>query len=89
MASLDLDLTNARDDGDDLGGIAARLRYVAFVNPEATQASFVAAAVRVGFNRGTAAIQFRKSRAMALADFGGELLADGRWIEPQDVVTNA
>lgn len=70
---------NAQRDG--LGGIAGQIRYVAAINPDATKAEFVAAAVVFGFNQSTASIQFTKSRRLWVEDFGGSIDSEGRLVE--------
>lgn len=63
---------------------AAQLRYVTSINVDLTQKQFVAEAVKAGYNPQTAAIQFRKSRQMWVADVDDcYLLPDGCLVEKE------
>lgn len=69
---------------EEFTGLAAQLRYVTAINADMTQAQFVAEAVKAGYNAQTAAIQFRKSRQMWVADCDDcYLLPDGRLVEKE------
>lgn len=68
------------------GGLCPDLREALAVIPEVSQGDFVAAAVSLGINKSTAAIQFRKQRAFAAgcdqAEAAGKLdefLAAHKW----------
>lgn len=67
---------------DQVTGIAAQLRYVTSINADLTQVQFVAEAVKAGYNKQTAAIQFRNSRTQWVADCDDcVLMPDGRLVE--------
>lgn len=60
--------------------IAPMLRYVAALNPDASKKEFVAAAVEVGYNPTTAAIQFAQSRRFDCDSYGYSMDAEYRLI---------
>lgn len=69
---------------EEFTGLAAQLRYVAALNADLTQAQFVAAAAEAGYNKQTAAIQFRNSRNQWVAHFDDYvLMPDGRLVEKE------
>ena len=57
---------------------APRLRYVAAINPGMAKVEFVAAAVKAGYNKDTAAIQFAQSRQVSISCGDVLLQPDGR-----------
>ena len=80
---LEQDFTFAAADGE-IGGQAARLRYVAAINAGCSKKQFIAEAVKAGYNPATAAIQFVKSRGLSLLCGDVLLQADGSLIDNPD-----
>jgi hypothetical protein len=75
------DVAFAKENSDEIRGIAATIRYVAALHPEVTKAAFVAAMVDLGYNRSTVGIQFAESRRVSLECGDVELLVDGRLVD--------
>ena len=65
--NLSADFTFAKANPQELVNQAQVLRYVAAINPEASLAEFVAAAIAAGYKANSSANRFRESRKLDAA----------------------
>lgn len=78
IASLEADFAFAEGETDELPSSSDRLRYVAALNPEASRAEFVTAAVKAGYPANTSANRFRESRKFDCEAYNLTADKDGR-----------
>lgn len=79
--SLVEDIRFAEQCSEELRNAAQILRYVAAINPHATQKEFVAACVFCGYRANSSANRFRESRAFDCSEYGWTTDASGRLLE--------
>lgn len=76
--TLTEDFVFAAESGEFGHQAAPLLRYVAAINPKASKAEFVAAAVAAGYPAHAAGARFGESRKFDRESYGAEFDAEGR-----------